>query len=291
MEEQEDRAVIPALTLVDDAVSKQVRQQYEDNPYPRWTTLAPASPQPVDVKDEPGLDILIAGCGSGLQAIETAQRRPLARVLAVDISLTSLAYARRKTREAGLSNVTYAQADILRLAAIGRSFNRIETVGVLHHLADPLAGWRGLLALLRPGGTMELGLYSERGRRFVVAARAQIAERGYRATPTDIRRFRQELIGRNEAPACPDFFSTSGCRDLFFHVMEHRFSIPQIAHFLAEQGLEFLGFDVEASVLEKFHRRYASPGAERDLACWHEFEDANPLTFFSMYRFSVRKPG
>jgi SAM-dependent methyltransferase len=289
LEERRDRSEIAALTLVDDTVSVQVRQQYEDNPYPRWTTRAPTSRPPMAASSGHDLDILIAGCGSGLQAIEAAESG--GRVLAIDISLASLAYARRKTRDAGLNNITYAQADILRLGVIGRTFDRIEAVGVLHHLADPFAGWRGLLRLLRPGGTMKIGLYSERGRRFVVAGRAEIAARGYQATPGDIRRFRQDLIGRNDVPAWPDFFSTSGCRDLFFHVMEHRLSIPQIGRFLDEQGLRFLGFDLGASVLEKFRHRYVSPDAAHDLACWHAFEEANPSTFAAMYLFSVRKPG
>ena len=46
-------------------------------------------------------DILIAGCGTGQQSIGAAQRFPDARVLAIDLSLTSLAYAVRKSREAG----------------------------------------------------------------------------------------------------------------------------------------------------------------------------------------------
>ena len=75
-------------------------------------------------------------------------------MLAVDLSLSSLCYAKRKTRELGLTNITYAQADILRLGTLPRRFDVIESSGVLHHLADPLAGWRVLLSLLRPGGFM-----------------------------------------------------------------------------------------------------------------------------------------
>ena len=45
--------------------------------------------------------------------------------------------------------------------------------------------------------------------------------------------------------ASGDFFSTSGCRDLLFHVQEHRFTIPQIAAFLAENDLAFVGFDLD----------------------------------------------
>ena len=61
--------------------------------------------------------------------------------------------------------------------SLGRQFDFIDTSGVLHHLADPWSGWRILLSLLRPGGPMQVGLYSELARRNVVAARALIAER------------------------------------------------------------------------------------------------------------------
>ena len=64
------------------------------------------------------------------------------RILAIDLSLSSISYAIRKTREAGITNVEYAQADILKLGDIARTFDIIESGGVLHHLADPFVGWR-----------------------------------------------------------------------------------------------------------------------------------------------------
>src|SRR5262249_16383310 len=154
-------------------------------------------------------------CGTGQHPIEAAQQFAGASVLAIDLSLSSLAYAKRKTRELGRTNIEYAQADILKLGALGRSFDLIESSGVLHHLGDPFAGWRVLVSLLRPGGFMTIGLYSEIARSDVVAARAFIAERGYRPTAEDIRRCRQELIALDEGrrfrgiTASGDFFSIS----------------------------------------------------------------------------------
>jgi SAM-dependent methyltransferase len=300
-EEFEDRKSIPALTTVDDPVSLEVMHQYAENPYPRWTVnplavLAGEREMGVAGNDNQyaGADILIAGCGSGQHAFQAAQQFPDARVLAVDISLPSLAYARRKTREHGLRNIEYAQADILKLDSIGRSFDRIEAVGVLHHLADPEAGWRRLLSLLRPGGEMRIGLYSETARRTVIDLRAFIAERGFRPTPADIRKCRQEILRSHDERRwrtvieVGDFYSTSGCRDLLFNVVEHRFTIPRIRSFLSEQRLSFLGFEPEPWVLEKFEREF--PGAVAgDLDRWHAFETANPQTFRRMYVFTVRK--
>jgi 2-polyprenyl-3-methyl-5-hydroxy-6-metoxy-1,4-benzoquinol methylase len=108
-------------------------------------------------------------------------------VLAVDLSLTSLGYAMRKTRELAITNIDHAQADILKLGTLSQTFDVIEACGVLHHLDDPFAGWRVLLELLRPGGFMYLGLYSALGRKHIVNVRSLIAERGYRSSPDHIR--------------------------------------------------------------------------------------------------------
>src|SRR5205085_12512775 len=146
-----------------------------------------------------------------------------------------------KTRALGLHTIDYAQADIMRLGALRRQFDLIESAGVLHHLADPYAGWRVLLSLLRSGGLMRIGLYSEIARRGVVAARALVAQAGYGSTPEEIRRFRLELMQRDDEIARSilefrDFYSMSECRDLVFHTQEHRVTLPAIKDFLAEQN-------------------------------------------------------
>jgi SAM-dependent methyltransferase/cytochrome c-type biogenesis protein CcmH/NrfG len=303
LEEAAERTAIAALTPVTNNISVQVMRQYEENPYPRWT-INPLTAFAADqargkivptAERQAGLDILIAGCGTGSHAVQIAQVYPNARLLALDISLASLAYARRKTRELGLRNIEYAQADILELRSIDRTFDQIESVGVLHHLAEPEAGWRVLVSLLRPGGTMRIGLYSELARRAIVEARAHIAARGYRATEGDIRKCRQDIVREGERwkplTGMRDFYSMSGCRDLLFNVMEHRFTIPQIAAFLDEQDLSFLGFEPfdDPSVLEKFHQQFADVADEANLDQWHRFEQAHPETFWGMYIFTVGK--
>jgi tetratricopeptide (TPR) repeat protein/SAM-dependent methyltransferase len=309
-EEKGHRDAMRTLTTIDDAVSQSVRRQYEENPYPRWIRLPPAPPtrslnaylrQQFPFADfEPAangaeLEILIAGCGTGQETLETAQQFPRARVLAVDLSLSSLGYAKRKSIEAGIANVEYAQADILRLASIGRTFDLIASVGVLHHLADPIAGWRELLSLLRPGGFMRLGLYSECARRDVVAARTFIGERGYSSTPPDIRRARQDLIDNGaqfgRVTSSRDFYVMSECRDLLFHVQEHRFTLAQLSEMLGRLGLRFIGFLLEPHVLHAYRTRFPTDRSLTQLDGWSAFEAEFPETFAGMYRFLVQKPG
>jgi 2-polyprenyl-3-methyl-5-hydroxy-6-metoxy-1,4-benzoquinol methylase len=298
-----ERRSTATLGPISNTVSMQVMQQYEENPYPRWTInpLTAFAADQARGRTKPAaewqaeLDILIAGCGTGLHAVQMAQVYPNARLLAVDVSLTSLAYARRKTRELGLRNVEYAQADILELGTIGRTFDSIESVGVLHHLAEPAVGWRVLVSLLRPGGRMRIGLYSDLARRVIVEARAYIAARGYRATASDIRRCRQDIIREPQRwrtlLAANDFYSMSGCRDLLFNVMEHRLTIPEIAAFLNDNGLSFLGFEpfVDPTVLERFHKQFGEAADETNLDQWHRFEVDHPDTFWGMYNFTVGK--
>jgi SAM-dependent methyltransferase len=294
-EEMAERAAIATLSPIENSVSLDVMRQYEENPYPRWT-VNPLTASAIDrargnIASTAELDILIAGCGTGSHAIQIAQVYPNARLLAVDISLPSLAYARRKTRELGLRNIEYAQADILELGAIGRTFDQIESVGVLHHLAEPTAGWRVLVSLLRAEGRMRIGLYSELARRVIVEARDRIAARGYRATADDIRRCRREIIGEAEhwktLVGSRDFYSMSGCRDLLFNVMEHRLTLPQIAAFLDAHDLSFLGFEPfdDPTVIERFRKEFAGAADELDLDQWHRFETDHPLTFWDMYVF------
>ena len=92
----------------------------------------------------------------------------------MDLSLASLAYAQRKSNELHLTNIDYLQADILHLHQMGKEFDIIESTGVLHHMDEPMAGWRVLVDLLKPGGLMLIGLYSESARRHIVEIRKEI---------------------------------------------------------------------------------------------------------------------
>ena len=296
-EEKRLAAAIPALTEISGEVSSAVRQQYEENPYPRWTKLGPAA-QPAALfalPEQQSGDALIAGCGTGLSTVEFARHARNTRILAVDLSVSSLSYAKRMADQVGLANVEFAQADIMKLGAFDRQFDFIDASGVLHHLADPWEGWRILLSLLRPGGAMQVGLYSELGRRGIVAARALIAERGYRPVAEDIRRCRADIVAAADpllksVSRVDDFFTIGECRDLLFHVQEHRVALPAIKSFLAENVLEFRGFFLDSLTHHRFASRFPQAGASLDLDRWHAYETDAPDTFAGMYQFSVRKP-
>ncbi len=310
--ERELSASIPHLTEVADPTSKRVQQQYEENPYPRWIrtptrgrrysldewlfTHFPYLP-PSGRHPAAPLEVLVPGCGTGQDAIGSAQRFANANLLAVDLSLSSLAYAARKTTELDIANIAYAQADILDLGRLERRFDIVECAGVLHHLADPVAGWRVLTDLTVPGGYMLMALYSERGREDLRPVAEFIAERGYKTSADELRRFRSDILALHEThPARAivssrdDFYSLSMLRDLVFHVQEHRFTIKKIAEALKILGLQFCGFGLNLMVRTQFQQRFGASADPVSLEQWDTFEAENPDTFAAMYHLVVRKP-
>jgi SAM-dependent methyltransferase len=289
-EERRLAAGIPSISGAQTAVSAKVQAQYEENPYPRWVRTQSVF-SPTKIAGLPAApSVLVAGCGTGQHAIQTARRFAGAKVLAVDISLASLAYAKRKTLELGIDNIEYRQADILALGALDERFDLIDSSGVLHHLEDPFEGWRILASLRKPNGLMRIGLYSELGRRPVARARELIAAEGFSADASGIRACRAAIRARSDDPLLAaiarneDFFSMSGCRDLMFHVQETCFTLPQIEAMLGRLGLRFLGFEFPDSgqILARYRARYADP---LDLKSWHRFEREFPDSFARMYQF------
>ena len=301
-------AEIPMLEEISDDVSHKVRAQYEENPYPRWVkTRIPKKPKSISeicaelnlplysesIKNVIAPAVLIAGCGTGQHSIETASRFSGCQVTAVDLSLASLAYAKRKTTELGITNLEYLQADILKLNNLEQEFDIIESAGVLHHMDEPMAGWRVLTDLLKPGGLMMIGLYSELARQHIVEVRKEITALRLGTSEAEIREFRRLLAESNNEnhqllTKSSDFFSLSQLRDLIFHVQEHRFTLPQIKNSLDELGLKFCGF-VTKDAISNFKELHGEEADIFDLTLWHQYEESNPSTFIGMYEFWCQK--
>ena len=98
--------------------------------------------------------MLEAGCGVGAQTVTLAARSPGARFTSIDVSAESLAAARRRVGDAGLTNVEFQQADIFALPFSVRSFDHVFVCFVLEHLSRPIGALSTLARLVKPGGTM-----------------------------------------------------------------------------------------------------------------------------------------
>lgn len=309
LEEDEIKRTIPTLGNSEDETSRLVQSQYEENPYPRW--ISKPSPERGCVKrvltqlfphfaPPPFLDdavrILVAGCGTGQHPIVTSLTLDNVDILAVDISRSSLAYAIRMARKFGVNNIQFMQGDILALSGLEERFHIIESTGVLHHMKDPLAGWRVLTGLLVENGLMHIALYSEKDRRDITAVRNLIAERHLTPDKANIRALRARILrgelgdGVKGLLASRDFYSTSGCRDLIFHYQEHQFTVPQIETALGDLGLKFIGFRLENDGIKRqYQHMFPEDKDMTNLALWDRFEQAYPHTFAKMYDFWCQK--
>jgi tetratricopeptide (TPR) repeat protein/2-polyprenyl-3-methyl-5-hydroxy-6-metoxy-1,4-benzoquinol methylase len=307
-QEAQFKIVLPVLEDITDEVSSKVKDQYEVSPYPRWINLGlPLKPAPISkvveviklklfddaIKEVEAPNILIAGCGTGQHSIGTAARFKDSKVLAIDLSLSSLSYAKRKTEELGIQNIDYMQADILNLGKLGRQFDIVESTGVLHHMDDPVAGWRVLTDCLKPGGLMRIGLYSELARQNHIAIRAEIYNSGIKHTKKEMKLFRKNVIRspkqhHTEIQLRQDFYNLSNFRDMLFHVQEHRFTILQIQDCLSELGLKFCGFEAN-KIVSHFKLTNTNTDDPYDLDKWQTYEEGNPRTFAGMYQFWCQK--
>jgi tetratricopeptide (TPR) repeat protein/SAM-dependent methyltransferase len=306
------QAALPRLTPSGDTVSRRVQEQYEAHPYPRWVRAGAPGPgrtvaarlRQVLPRLAPGVAdaipaaarVLVAGCGTGQEAVETGLQWPEAQILAIDLSAASLAHAARQAEAHAVRNVTFAQADLLALPRLGRRFHVISSVGVLHHLHAPLDGLRALAACLQPEGVMQLGFYSERARAHVTAARAWVAAQGFAPTMEGLHAARAALMALPaDHPAAPvtcalDFHTTSGCRDLLMHVQERSYRLPEIAALLAQAGLVVAGLAVDPAVGAAYDACNGKDDPARvDLARWDAFEADHPGTFRGMFVLWVQR--
>ncbi len=299
---------IQKLQKITDSVSSKVRDQYEKNPYPRWVNVQ-MSYQRKSVSDViqelkiktinssinkiTNPQILIAGCGTGSHPIGSESRYLNPNIVAVDLSLNSLTYAKRKTDELGLKNIRYVQGDILDISHLDMRFDIIESCGVLHHMQDPLAGWASLVDCLKPGGLMRIALYSELARTNVVKIREEFSDLNIKFNNKTLKLCRRKIFESQEnhhrsISTSLDFYSVSTFRDLLFHVQEHRFTISQIKNNLADLGLFFCGFG-DNKLISKAKVLGMSGDDIYSLQEWQNYENFHPTLFSGMYEFWCQK--
>ena len=309
LKENELSKEIKKLGTFRDDITQKVKSQYEENPYPRWRFIRFFRDYKISIKDAINNEIspnrisinvnnkqpkvLIAGCGTGKQILQ-ALKYQNSVITAIDLSLSSLAYAKRKLDELGINNVELIQMDILEIGLLGKSFDIIECGGVLHHMDNPSRGLELLLGVLKKNGFLKLGLYSELARKEIVTARNYIREMKLKPTESNIRFFREkvfsgEINNLNNLKISEDFFSLSQCRDLCFHAKEHRFTINQLIKILNDNELTFLGFFLPQQLKNLYLKSFPKDKKQTKLGNWAEFETKYPLTFSAMYQFWVCK--
>ena len=166
-----------------------VHAQYESYPYPardpkdeakRLITGSPSHLLEISHYLNRGrLDLtkpfraLVAGGGTGDATIMLAQQlsdagASDAQVTYLDLSTASRGIAEARAAVRGLQNIRFMTGEIEAVGSLCPGpFDYIDCCGVLHHLADPVAGLEALFTVLAPSGGMGLMVYGEMGRRGV----------------------------------------------------------------------------------------------------------------------------
>jgi len=108
--------------------------------------------------------VLDVGCGTGQTTRDAARAAVDGNALGVDLSAQMLDHARRRSREEGLTNVSFLQADAQVHRFPAASFEVcISRFGTMF-FADPVAAFSNIGHALRPGGRLVLMVWQARDR-------------------------------------------------------------------------------------------------------------------------------
>ncbi|OBH01367.1 hypothetical protein A5696_13505 [Mycobacterium sp. E2699] len=252
----------------EDPRSDVVTRQYERWRYPHpiqdlevwsagnWQWFDPAHAHRMlwpDREYKPDLDILIAGCGTN-QAATFAFGNPAARVVAVDISQPSLDHQEFLKDKHGLWNLELHRLPIEEVSSLGLDFDLIVSTGVLHHMADPLAGAKALAQCLRTDGALALMLYAKYGRIGVELLESVFRDLGLRQDDASVHIVKETIsVLPQDHPVRPyiriaDDLQTSDAAlvDTFLHGRQRSYTVDECVDLVESAGLVFQGWFLKA---------------------------------------------
>jgi SAM-dependent methyltransferase len=119
---------------------------------------------PLSKKDAEGKTVLELGCGNASLLVHTASWNP-ASLEGVDLG-PSVISANSNMQQTGFSNFKITQSDLVEYK--GEPRDLVYCIGVLHHLKDPLAGFKSVLRNTKPGGKFHCWVYAREGNGLIV---------------------------------------------------------------------------------------------------------------------------
>ncbi len=303
-EEKNIGRAIKKLLPIKDNVSRKVKQQYENYPYPRWNSnfkkayisymdfLRKEYPhvKPIVVKD-----ILIAGSGTGKHPITVACFAGKVKIDAIDLSLKSLSYGKRKSEEHSIDNIDWYEGDILELDKINKKYDIIESVGVLHHLENPKKGFDILAKKLKKNGIMKISVYAKSYRKILEPTKKFIRDNKFKNDINSIRQARRLIMESNLENLYfdnADCYSSSSFIDLLMHEQELDFTLPDLKRLFGKE-FTFIGFTFPSSssdmIRTKYKSKYHDDPKMTNLDNWADFEKEDNKVFSSMYSAYIQK--
>ncbi|MEO1520942.1 MAG: class I SAM-dependent methyltransferase [Cyanobacteria bacterium J06633_2] len=251
-----------------DSVSTQVARLYDTYPFPpeplldepppgynwRWKWTAAHSFCTGQKPQHEAVRILDAGCGTGVGTEYLVHLNPYAEVVGIDLSAGALAIAKERCQRSGADRVEFQQVSIYDAADLPGTFELINCVGVLHHMADPVKGIQALAQKLAPGGFLHIFVYAEIGRWEITLMQEAIA-----LLQGDRRNDYKDgvQIGRKIFDCLPDNnrlkkrdrerwalenHRDANFADMYVHPQEIDYNINTLFELIDASGLEFIGF-------------------------------------------------
>ncbi len=251
----------------------QVKDQYEAYPYPerdpkdeakRLISGSPSHPLEIDhflfagQRDwSKSLRILVAGGGTGDGLIQLAQMMKQAgkryEITYVDLSAASRKVAEARAAARQLGDIRFVTGSLLDAAELGE-FDYIDCCGVLHHLPQPVEGFRALRAALAPEGGLGFMVYAPYGRSGVYPLQEAFAALYQGLSPKERLKAARKVVA-----ALPDGHlfkgnpnlgdhhdSDAGFYDLLLHSQDRAFDVPDLIDTMADAGWELSGFTMPA---------------------------------------------
>jgi SAM-dependent methyltransferase/uncharacterized protein YbaR (Trm112 family) len=218
-----------------------VKEFYEETPFPNYDDLD--SRESLRSKARLGvfarlLDeqipedalVLEAGCGTG-QLTNFLGMNWRRRVIGADLCMNSLRLGKGFRDRFAIVNADFVQMNLFRPPFVDGSVDVVISNGVLHHTADPEGGFRSIIAKLKPGGYVLIGLYNWLGRLPTLWQRRLIEVFGDRMAALDSRLRRNALnTGRWAA-----WF-----RDQYKHPHESKHSMDEVLRWFKDSQVEFV---------------------------------------------------
>lgn len=215
---------------------------------------------------DPGMDILVAGCGTNQAAI-FAYTNPQARIVAIDVSQPSLDHHRSLKERYGMKNLELQRLPIEEAASLNRDFDLIVSTGVLHHLTEPAQGMDTLGRCLRRDGVLAVMLYARYGRLGVEMLQSVFRDLGLRQNDASVLMVRDTLAQlaqdhpvKSYLAIAPDLCFDAGLVDTFLHGRERSYTVEDCLDLVASARLVFQDFFLKAPYY---------PPAAASAALWH----------------------
>lgn len=197
---------------------------------------------------KPDLDILIAGCGT-FQAAVFAFMNRAANVVAIDVSRTALDHQQYLKDKHQLANLELHLLPIEDVSALSRDFDLIVSTGVLHHMADPLAGLTALGGCLRRDGALGVMLYAKYGRFGVELLESAFRDLGLSQDDASVQLVKEAVAALpGDHPVRPylqgarDLLSDGALVDTFLHARQRSYTVEECLDLVDAAGLAFQGW-------------------------------------------------